>query len=68
MLTKLLMNDPIKWYKHLPTVQQTLNFTFQRSIAMIIRLLTGVKIKQKDDLVVKDTLEKKVSIAFRAGS
>jgi len=52
------MSDPTKWYKHVHKVQQTLNSTFQRSIGMtLFELLIGVKMKQKDDLLVKEILE-----------
>lgn len=59
------MNDPTKWYKHVPKVQQTLNTTYQRSIGMTpFELLTGVKMKLKDYLIVKDALEKEFLLHF----
>ena len=58
VLTKLAMNDPTKWYKYVPIVQQTVNSTFHRSISMTsFELLTGVKMKQKNDLTVKSAVE-----------
>ena len=50
ILTKFAMNDPTKWYKYVPIVQQTVNSTFHRSINMTpFELLIGVKMKQKND-------------------
>ena len=45
--------------------QQTLNSTFQRSIGMIpFELLTEIKMKLKDDLTVKDALEREFQLQF----
>lgn len=65
VLTKLSTNDPTKWYKHVPKVQQTLNTTYQRSIGMTpFELLTGVNMKLKDDLIIKDVLDKEFQFHF----
>jgi len=65
VLTKLSIDDYTKWYKHVPRVQQTLNATYQRSIGMTpFELLVGVKKKQKNDIAVKDALEKKFQWQF----
>ena len=59
------MEDPTKWYKHVPKVQQTLNSTYQRSIGMTpFELLTGVKMKLKDEFSIKDTIEKEFRLHF----
>lgn len=59
------MNDPTKWYKHVPKVQQTLNTTFQRSIGMTpFELLIGVKMKQNNDILIKDALEEEFRLHF----
>ena len=48
ILTKLTMNDPTKWYKYVPIIQQTVNSTFHRSISMTpFELLIEIKMKQK---------------------
>lgn len=65
VLTKLSLQDPTKWYKHVPKVQQTLNSTFQRSIGMTpFELLVGIKMKQKDDIIIKEALEEEFSLRF----
>ena len=56
ILTKLAINDPTKWYKYVPIIQQTVNSTFHRSMTPF-ELLTGVKMKQKNDLTVKSAIE-----------
>ena len=65
VLTKLALSDPTKWYKYVPKIQQTLNATFQRSIGMTpFELLLGIKMKQKDDLKIKDILDKEFQLQF----
>jgi len=65
VLTKLSIDDPTKWYKHVPKMQQILNSTFQRSIGMTpFELLIGVKMKLKDDLLIKETLEREFQLHF----
>lgn len=65
VLTKLSINEPTKWFRHVSKVQQTLNATYQRSIGMTpFELLIGVKMKQKDDLIIKDALEKEFQLHF----
>lgn len=58
ILTKLSLDDPKKWYRHVDKVQQTINSTFQRSINTTpFQLLIGVKMKQKEDLALKSLIE-----------
>jgi len=65
ILTKLSMDDPTKWYKHVSKVQQILNSTFQRSIGMTpFELLIGVKMKLKEDLLIKEILEREFQLHF----
>lgn len=65
VLTKFSMNDPTKWYKHVLKVQQILNSSFQRSIGTtLFELLIGTKMKQKDDLTIRDSIEKKFQLLF----
>lgn len=45
-LSKLSIEDPSKWFKHVNKVQRVLNSTFQRSIGMTpFELLFGVKMR-----------------------
>lgn len=58
ILSKLALNDPSKWFKHVPALQRALNSSFQRSIATTpFKLLFGVEMKQKDDIKIRETLE-----------
>ncbi|GFX60476.1 transposon Ty3-I Gag-Pol polyprotein [Trichonephila clavipes] len=46
VLSKLSVDDPEKWYSHVPHLQEILNSTFQRSIKMTpFELLFGTKMK-----------------------
>lgn len=59
VLTKLSMDDPNKWYKHIEKTQRALNSTLQRSIlATPFEVLIGVKMRNKEDILIKEMLEK----------
>lgn len=65
MLTKTSGDEPEKWYKHVPALQRALNSTFQRSIGMTpFKLLTGVEMKQRNDVRMADGLEKEFMTQF----
>jgi len=65
ILTKLSLNDPTKWYRHVSRLQGILNSTYQRSIGISpFELLTGVKMRCKDDLRLKEMLEQAVQEQF----
>ena len=56
-LTKLCTEDPSVWYKHVSRLQRAINSTFQRSInTSPFELLTGVKMKSKEDIPLIDLL------------
>lgn len=58
VLTKLSLDDPAKWYKHVPLLQQALNSTYQRSIGTTpFKLFTGVPMKHKMDQQLVEALE-----------
>lgn len=58
VLTKLSIEDPTKWYKHVSSVQRIINSTISLSTKYTpFELLTGIKMKNKDDLHIKETLE-----------
>jgi len=63
VLSKLSVDDPTKWYRHVDRVQQAINSTFSRSInATPFELLIGVKMRNKDDhqlheLINNETIE-----------
>lgn len=59
VLTKLSLDDPTKWYKHLDKVQRALNSTYQRSVATTpFEVLIGVRMRNKEDIAVKEAVEK----------
>lgn len=54
VLSKLSTDDPTKWYKHVSAVQRCINGSYQRSIKMSpFELLTGVKMKDKNDDILE---------------
>lgn len=58
VLTKLSLEDPTKWFKYVERVQRALNSTIQRSIgATPFEILTGVKMRNKEDILIKELLE-----------
>ena len=68
ILTKLSMQDPTKWYLHVDRLQQTLNSTYQRSInTSPLELLTGVKMRTKQDLLLKEVVEEMLIREFIKG-
>lgn len=57
VLTKLSIEEPAKWYKHVASVQRVLNSSYQRAIGMSpFELLTGVKIRRAEDKRVQDMI------------
>ncbi|GFX95050.1 transposon Ty3-I Gag-Pol polyprotein [Trichonephila clavipes] len=53
VLSKLSVDDPEKWYSHVPHLQEILNSTFQRSIRMTpFELLFGTKMKSCQDIEI----------------
>ena len=64
VLTKLSLDDPTKWYKHVPLLQQTLNSTYQRSIDTTpFELLIGTKMRHKN-VNITELLEKEFQGQF----
>lgn len=58
MLTKLSIEEPGVWYKHVGRVQSALNSTFQRSINTTpFNLMIGTKMKCKEDIRVLELLQ-----------
>lgn len=50
ILTKLSLNNPEQWYKHIGRVQKCMNSTFHRSIGMSpFEVLFGISMKNKQD-------------------
>ncbi|XP_072397163.1 uncharacterized protein [Diabrotica undecimpunctata] len=61
VLTKLSLEEPTKWYKNVDRVQNALNSTYQRSIGTTpFEVLVGVKMKNKDDIRIRELIEEEV--------
>lgn len=59
VLTKMTIDDPFKWYKHVPKLQRTLNSKFHRSINRTpFEILFGIKMNNPEDLSLCELLEK----------
>lgn len=66
VFTKLSLDDPSKWYKHVDQVQRALNSTIQRSIdASPFEVMMGVKMKCKEDVLIREMLEKEAVDIFQ---
>lgn len=67
VLTKLSSDDPTKWYKFVDRVQSALNSTYQRSIATSpFEILIGVKMKTKEDILLREMIEQETLKQFDA--
>ncbi|GFX48294.1 transposon Tf2-9 polyprotein [Trichonephila clavipes] len=65
VLTKLTIEEPEKWFKHVHRLQRILNSTTTRSTKFTpFEVLIGVKMKQKEDLQIKHLLEDELSEQF----
>ncbi|XP_017484587.1 PREDICTED: uncharacterized protein LOC108373235, partial [Rhagoletis zephyria] len=65
VLSKLSIDDPSKWYKHVSKVQQAINSTFCRSIATTpFELLVGTKMRTNQDLQLQDYINKEILATF----
>ncbi|KAL7290410.1 hypothetical protein TKK_0016101 [Trichogramma kaykai] len=59
IFTKITVDEPNTWYKHLTRVQHAINGTYHRSIAVSpYELLFGIKLKTSQDLAISELLEK----------
>ncbi|GFW44776.1 retrovirus-related Pol polyprotein from transposon 17.6 [Trichonephila clavipes] len=57
VLTKLSLDDSTKWYKYVDRLQRILNSTISRSTKWTpFELLVGIKMRNKEDIVIKDLL------------
>ena len=59
VFTKLSLDNSTKWYKQVDRLQGELNCTVQRSInSSPFEVLMGTKIKCKEDMLIREVLEK----------
>lgn len=60
-LTKLCIENPTLWYRHVSRVQRALNSTFHRSIHTTpFELLMGAKMRNKEDIEIVELLEEEI--------
>lgn len=61
VLTKLSIDDPECWYKHVNKVQQFLNSTYQRAICTSpFKLLTGTSMRLEKSLPIREIVEQEI--------
>ena len=67
VLTKLSIEKPDHWYKHVDQLQRCLNSSFQRAVGMTpFEVLFGVKMKQKEDERILSLVEQEAIEMFDA--
>ncbi|GFX16461.1 retrovirus-related Pol polyprotein from transposon 17.6 [Trichonephila clavipes] len=65
VLTKLTIEEPEKWFKHVHRLQRIMNSTTTRSTKLTpFEVLIGVKMKQKEDLKIEHLLEDELREQF----
>lgn len=65
ILTKLCIENPTQWYRHVSQVQRCINSTYQRSInTSPFELLIGAKMKRKEDMEIYELLEQETRDSF----
>ncbi|GFW65170.1 transposon Tf2-8 polyprotein [Trichonephila clavipes] len=65
VLSKPSVDDPEKWYSHVPRLQEILNSTFQRSIKMTpFEFLFGTKMKSCQDIEIVELLNDEITAQF----
>ena len=65
IFSKLSIEEPAKWYKHVDKLQRILNSTFNRSVnATPFDLLFGVKMRDETDLKLREVLEQEFQWKF----
>lgn len=65
VLSKLSIEDSTKWYKHVGKLQRVLNSSYSRSINTTpFDLLFGVKMREKNDLKLREMVEQALQSQF----
>ncbi|GFT54243.1 transposon Tf2-6 polyprotein [Trichonephila clavipes] len=65
VLSKMSEDDPTKWFKHVPSLQEVLNSTFQLSINTTpFELLFGTQINNKTDLRIQQLIDEQLQLEF----
>uniref|UniRef100_A0AAG5DQC0 RNA-directed DNA polymerase n=1 Tax=Anopheles atroparvus TaxID=41427 RepID=A0AAG5DQC0_ANOAO len=65
LLTKLSLNNPNEWFKHVAKVQTLVNSSWQRAVRTTpFEILVGVKMKKHDDLELLRMLDEEIQAKF----
>lgn len=65
VLTKLSVDHPMAWYRHVDRVQKCINSTYQRSIGTTpFQLMFGTKMRQVEDILLAEWLQDDVIDEF----
>ncbi|KAL0851301.1 hypothetical protein ABMA28_007130 [Loxostege sticticalis] len=65
VLTKMCIEEPGHWYRYVSKLQRVINSTYQRAINTTpFQLLTGVKMRTKEDMNVLELLEEEGRVEF----
>ncbi|KAL0901123.1 hypothetical protein ABMA27_006440 [Loxostege sticticalis] len=65
VLTKMCIEEPGHWYRYVSKLQRVINSTYQRAINTTpFQLLTGVKMRMKEDTNVLELLEEEGRVEF----
>ncbi|GFV82638.1 integrase catalytic domain-containing protein [Trichonephila clavipes] len=64
VLSKMSEDDPTKWFKHVPSLQEVLNSTFQRSINTTPLNYFGTQINNKTDLRIQQLIDEQLQLEF----
>ncbi|GFT71540.1 hypothetical protein TNCV_18311 [Trichonephila clavipes] len=65
VLSKMSEDDPTKWFKHVPSLQEVLNSTFQLSINTTpFELIFGTQINNKTDLRIQQLIDEQLQLEF----
>lgn len=68
VLTKLSIEKPDEWFKHVERVQTVINNSWQRAIGMTpFELFIGVKMKTKEDIMLSQILKEEMQKIFNDG-
>jgi len=67
VLSKLIVEEPDKWYKHLGRLQQIINSSFHRCIGTTpFKLLFGTELRSKANFHLKELLEEELRDQFQS--
>lgn len=65
VLTKLSIDAPDRWYKHVREVQRAINCTYQRSIGKTpFEVMFGTEMRNTTDLNLQELIEEEKRLAF----